>query len=244
MGTGGGGGSTQAAGANEWRGTYGGPDTEGWGTATTQDEWAALWEPLGVDPPEALGGGLVGIGVFLGMRTTGGYGIVIDSQDNEGGTFVVRYSEVAPGPGAIVTMALTAPYVIWTIVDPGLRIVVFKSSIAKGEFKAVYQPIVDIRTRALHHHEALARFPSQGADASPYEMIRFAEEAGLIGDFDIAICKKVIATINAGRKTGKVVHAAVNLSGKSLESPMFVQELMGILRECRPIRNHLMFEVT
>ena len=108
----------------------------------------------------------------------------------------------------------------------------------------MFQPIVDIRTRALHHHEALARFPSEGADASPYAMITFAEEAGVIGDFDIAMCKKVIATINAGRKTGKVVHAAVNLSGKSLASPMFVQELLGILRECRPIRNHLMFEVT
>lgn len=128
--------------------------------------------------------------------------------------------------------------------DTRARIVVFKSSIAEGKFKAVYQPIVDIRTRALHHHEALVRFPSQGADASPYEMITFAEEAGVIGDFDIAMCKKVIATINAGRKTGKVVHAAVNLSGKSLESPMFVQELLGILRECRAIRNHLMFEVT
>ena len=120
-------GSTQAAAPTEWRDTYGGPVTEGWATATTQDEWAALWEPLGVDPPAALGDGLVGIGVFLGLRNTGGYGIVIDSQDNESGTFVVRYSEVAPGPGAIVTMALTAPYVIWTIADPSLRIIVEKS---------------------------------------------------------------------------------------------------------------------
>ena len=41
---------------------------------------------------------------------------------------MVRYSEVAPGPEAIVTMALTAPYVIWTIANPGLRIVVEKTA--------------------------------------------------------------------------------------------------------------------
>ena len=128
MGTGAGGGSTEAAATNEWRDTYGGPNTEGWATATTQDEWAALWEPLGIDPPAAFGDGLVGIGVFLGLRNSGGFGIVIDSQDNEGGTFVVRYSEVAPGPEAIVTMALTAPYVIWTIANPSLRIVVEKTA--------------------------------------------------------------------------------------------------------------------
>ncbi|MBT4710731.1 MAG: EAL domain-containing protein [Alphaproteobacteria bacterium] len=128
--------------------------------------------------------------------------------------------------------------------DTRERIVAFKKTIAQGDFQAVFQPIVDIRTRALHHHEALVRFPETGADGSPYEMITFAEEAGVIGDFDIAMVKKVIATINAGKKVGKQVHAAVNLSGKSLESPLFIQTLLNILKDCRPIRNHLMFEVT
>ena len=128
--------------------------------------------------------------------------------------------------------------------DTRERIVVFKGTIARGDFEVAYQPIVDIRTRALHHHEALVRFPSAGPESSPYETITFAEQAGVIGDFDIAMCKMVIAKINAARKSGQIIRAAVNLSGKSLESPIFVQELLTLLRDCRPIRNHLMFEVT
>jgi hypothetical protein len=128
MGAGSDDGSQAGASADEWRDNYGGPDTEGWDTATNQAEWVTLWASLGVEPPHALGDGLVGIGVFLGLRNTGGFGITIDSQTNEDSTFVVLYSEVAPGPGAIVTMALTTPYVIWTIIDPGLRIIVEKST--------------------------------------------------------------------------------------------------------------------
>jgi len=128
MGAGSNDGTQAVASTDEWRGNYGGPDTEGWATATNQAEWVTLWAALGVEPSGALGDGLVGIAVFLGLRNTGGFGITIDSQTNEDGTYVVQYSEVAPGPEAIVTMALTAPYVIWTIVDPGLRIVVEKST--------------------------------------------------------------------------------------------------------------------
>jgi hypothetical protein len=128
MGAGSNDGSQAVASTDGWRDNYGGPGTEGWATATNQSEWLTLWASLGVEPPAALGDGLVGIGVFLGLRNTGGFGIAIDSQTNEDGTFFVRYREVTPGPGAIVTMALTAPYVIWTIVDPGLRITVEKIS--------------------------------------------------------------------------------------------------------------------
>ena len=47
------------------------------------------------------------------------------------------------------------------------KIVAFKRTIADGAFDAVYQPIVDIRTRAVHHYEALARFHALGGEASP-----------------------------------------------------------------------------
>lgn len=128
--------------------------------------------------------------------------------------------------------------------DTRERIFGFKRTIAGGEFSIAYQPIVELRTRALHHYEALVRFPAGGAHASPYETITFAEEVGVIGDFDIAMCRKVISEIQAARKAGQILHAAVNLSGKSLESPAFVKELLTIVRDHYPIRNHLMFEVT
>lgn len=68
----------------------------------------------------------MGIGVFLGMRQTAGYGVAIeniaeqvttDRQFIEQGLpssreLVVSYGERAPAPGAMTAQVLTSPYVI------------------------------------------------------------------------------------------------------------------------------------
>jgi hypothetical protein len=50
------------------------------------------------------------VGIFLGTRPTGGYGIVILSAKEEQGVFVVRYREIKIEDFA--TQALTTPYLI------------------------------------------------------------------------------------------------------------------------------------
>ena len=120
----------------------------------------------------------------------------------------------------------------------------FKTVIADGTFDVLFQPIVDLSDRSIHHYEALARLRSMGHDSSPFQFITFAEEVGVIGDFDIAMSPKVIAKIKAARKKGDRLSIAVNLSGRSLESPVFVEELHEILKSCDSIREELMFEVT
>ena len=67
---------------------------------------------------------------------------------------------------------------------------------------------------------------------------------GVIGDFDIAMCQKVIKKIKSARKQGDALSIAVNLSGRSLESPAFVERLHEMLKDCGDIRDELMFEVT
>jgi EAL domain-containing protein (putative c-di-GMP-specific phosphodiesterase class I)/GGDEF domain-containing protein len=124
------------------------------------------------------------------------------------------------------------------------KIATFKAVISEGTFDVLFQPIVDLSDRSIHHYEALARLRSMGPDSSPFQFITFAEEVGVIGDFDIAMSKKVIAKIKAARKKGERLSIAVNLSGRSLESPAFVTELHDILKSCDTIREELMFEVT
>jgi hypothetical protein len=53
--------------------------------------------------------------VFLGARPTGGYGVEITGTRRDGDTLVVEFVERRPGPDAIVTQALTAPYHIVTL---------------------------------------------------------------------------------------------------------------------------------
>ena len=124
------------------------------------------------------------------------------------------------------------------------RITQFKKTIDAGKFDVVFQPIVDLKTRVVHHSEALVRFHDDEAGGSPFEAITFAEDVGVIGDFDLAMCRKVIDKIHRAKDRGDTLNIAVNLSGRSLESPGFVRALQSLLASFDGIREQLMFEIT
>ena len=117
------------------------------------------------------------------------------------------------------------------------KIATFKTVIADGTFDVLFQPIVDLSDRSIHHYEALARLRSMGRDSSPFQFVTFAEEVGVIGDFDIAMSKKVIAKIKAARKKGDRLSIAVNLSGrpKVLGKPGVCR---GTARDFEIVRQH------
>jgi hypothetical protein len=50
------------------------------------------------------------VGIFLGRRNTGGYGVEIVRTAATGGAPVVEYVETTPSPDAITSQVLTAPY--------------------------------------------------------------------------------------------------------------------------------------
>lgn len=52
------------------------------------------------------------IGLFVGQRSTGGYGIQVASSALQGNTLVLSVNLTSPGPGTITTQALTSPWII------------------------------------------------------------------------------------------------------------------------------------
>ena len=121
------------------------------------------------------------------------------------------------------------------------RIGALKQTIGQGDFSVVYQPIVDLKTKAVHHYEALTRFPAGG---SPFETITFAEKVGMISDFDLSVARKVRNLLNGEGQKAPSVHIAVNLSARSLESDAFVEALRAIMAECPKIRPSVVYEIT
>jgi EAL domain-containing protein (putative c-di-GMP-specific phosphodiesterase class I) len=119
----------------------------------------------------------------------------------------------------------------------------FRRIAAGGEFEVAFQQIVDVGTRKLHHYEALVRFDGE-VDSSPYEMIRLAENTGLIAEFDFAMCRKVLAWIGAAGALRRKVVAAVNVSGQSISDPLFVEKLRELLDAHPRVRKQLLFEIT
>lgn len=120
----------------------------------------------------------------------------------------------------------------------------FQQTVLNGEFDIHLQPIVDLQTEQVHHYEALSRLHELGPEASPFQFITFAEDVGVIGDFDLAVCRKAIAQVQHANKHSGKLSVAINVSGRSLKSDVFVDELMNLLISCSEIRSQLMFELT
>ena len=116
----------------------------------------------------------------------------------------------------------------------------FKALLASGRFELVYQPIVDLKSRVLHHYEALVRFSDGEGTATT---IRLAEELGLVVEFDLAIVRAVAAMLD---DTPREVRIAANLSAYSLQQPGFVEEILAITAgpTATILRPRLLLEVT
>lgn len=105
-------------------------------------------------------------------------------------------------------------------------------------FEIHYQPIVDLKTRAVHHHEVLARFASGDTAAT----IRLAEELDMIRAFDLAVLEKSLRTL---RQPGAgLVKLAINVSGASLVDDDYVEAVLKRTALNADDRRRLMVEVT
>ncbi|HEY1072324.1 EAL domain-containing protein [Brevundimonas sp.] len=115
----------------------------------------------------------------------------------------------------------------------------FRGIVRDREFNLFYQPIVDLKTRAVHHFEALARFGQGGA---PAPAIRMAEELALIESFDLAVAEKIVHRL---RQPGSgLLKVAINVSGASLANDTYVAALLRMTAAEPDNRRRLIVEVT
>ncbi|MDF2368043.1 EAL domain-containing protein [Sneathiella sp.] len=122
------------------------------------------------------------------------------------------------------------------------RMLALKSVFQNYKFKLVYQPIVKIADKETHHYEVLSRFKD---GESPYETVVFAEETGIIQDLDLGVAQKVKDKLLEYQKRGDVLpKLAINISGYSLESDIFIDSLLALYEDNDEIREHIGLEVT
>ncbi len=125
------------------------------------------------------------------------------------------------------------------------RVAELRRIIAGGNFEVVFQPIVEVALGRIHHFEALARFPAAaGRDASPYSTIVFAEATGLITDFDLAMCRRVLEWLAEHAQGRDSPIVAVNISGRSVNDLPFRDSLLDLLAAFPAERGRVIFEIT
>ena len=117
----------------------------------------------------------------------------------------------------------------------------FRALTAGNDFQIAFHPILHARTGAVHHYEALVRF-NGNFEESPYKYITFAEETGLITEFDIAMARKCVDWLRKNRSDK--VSIAVNISGMSVGNDQYSNDLHAMLDADTWLRNFLVFEIT
>lgn len=119
----------------------------------------------------------------------------------------------------------------------------FRDITIDGKFDIAFQPIVALDTGVIHHYEVLARF-DKSIDRSPYELVTFAENTGIISEFDLAITKRVLEFLTAENQHGRQHVLAVNLSGQSVANTALVAALHDLLQRTEVPSSQLIFEIT
>ncbi len=208
-------------------------------------------------------------GVSAGRLTHNRYALVKEADDGrdleaevreaglaEGLTLTSSSSEMAVGSDALCALRAMRFAIEGCLKDnsaqPGLSFADslsrtlkdadrFRGIVRDKEFALFYQPIVDLKTRAVHHFEALARFGG-GAGAGPASAIRMAEELALIESFDLAVAEKIVHRL---RQPGSgLLKIAINVSGASLASDAYVAALLRMTASEPDNRRRLIVEVT
>ncbi|MGE5546200.1 MAG: EAL domain-containing protein [Solirubrobacterales bacterium] len=128
--------------------------------------------------------------------------------------------------------------------DTLVRVRNFRKMVKADRLVFLFQPIVNLRTGAVLKYEAFARITHNGGFFLPHQIIPFATDVGLIGEFDLAACNKALAMMKAASEVSPLANISVNVSGHSLGNPGFYQALFKLLEANKGLLNRLVIEVT
>ncbi len=113
------------------------------------------------------------------------------------------------------------------------------------QFVLHYQPILDIQSNSVSHHEVLLRMLDEGGELIyPGAFLGTAERFGLIRDVDKWVIRKAIQIQAESMHDGRPVTLAINLSGRHFGDDDFIQLVKSTLEEYHADPHALIFEVT
>jgi len=113
------------------------------------------------------------------------------------------------------------------------------AAVSQRRFTLAFQPVVSLADGALHHHEVLVRFENAH---SPFALVRMAEEFDLIEELDQAVVEQAVGHLKSFR--GSTDRLAVNVSGLTITSPRFVEQVESLISNDQRLRGRLLFEIT
>jgi EAL domain-containing protein (putative c-di-GMP-specific phosphodiesterase class I) len=129
------------------------------------------------------------------------------------------------------------------VADVAQRSQVLRRAVKEGRFSLEYQPIASLADRSMHHYEALLR-PERGLlgrNQGPAEFVSLAEMVGLTEELDLAVLEHALRAIP---RLGAGERIAINISGLSMQSATFRDELLRRLDVVPEACRRIMVELT
>jgi EAL domain-containing protein (putative c-di-GMP-specific phosphodiesterase class I)/GGDEF domain-containing protein len=107
-----------------------------------------------------------------------------------------------------------------------------RAGIEQNQFRAYFQPKVDLKTGEIFGAEALARWiRPDGPQIGPARFIPAAEELGLVGQISDAVMRDAAWKAAAWAREGTAIQVAVNVSPLQFRDDRFGQRMLKLLEQ-------------
>lgn len=211
----------------------GGPDSA---DATATKLLASLAPPVATEEHQLLVRGSIGVAVAAPGDNPG---TVLRNAD------IAMYAAKERGKGAYLRYA---PGMATNVLAHARLGAQLREAIDAGQLRPVYQPVIDLQTRQVVGVETLVRWahPTRGT-VSPEKFIPTAERTGLvvpIGRWLLSEACTRLAQWRTQHGPRAPLTIGVNVSGRQLAEPGFVNDTTAAILEAGLEPGHLILEVT
>lgn len=174
-------------------------------------------------------------------------GVALAPRDGRDADTVIRHARMAmsaahtaPARIKIFTQSLDREAVARVNLEREMR-----GALECNEFRAFFQPKINLATGRIEACEALARWIRPDRTIiSPGRFIPVAEESGLIGALSDAIMREACWKAAAWARAGHPAKVAVNVSALQFSSDRFADQVLRIVNHAGLPPDHLELEIT
>ncbi len=174
-------------------------------------------------------------------------GVAIASRDSASADVAVRRArmaltaaEASPARLKVFTPSLDREAMARLTLEREMR-----GALERNEFRAYFQPKINMATGRIEACEALARWVRPDRTiVSPGRFIPVAEESGLIGPLSEAIMREACWKAAAWARAGMPAKVAVNVSALQFRDDRFAEHVLQIVNHAGLAPNNLELEIT
>jgi diguanylate cyclase (GGDEF)-like protein/PAS domain S-box-containing protein len=118
-------------------------------------------------------------------------------------------------------------------------------AMAEDGFTLLFQPIMNLHTRAIDSHEALLRLRNENSSLiRPMKFIQVAERNGMMPEIDKWVLGKTLDLLRDAEYARQLGMLTVNLSGQSIGDPEILEMIADFARVCPQQAGQLSLEIT